>query len=98
MSISSSCICSCGILPFSATYFSVVSFFLSYCVYALLSAGCRVVVPLASVVCPLVNEVGPGACAGFLVGGTGACTLVGEVESFPSEGRGHVRWCVLGCL
>ena len=59
-------------LSVTQTYFSVDSFCLTYCVYGLLSTGCRIVVPLASGVCPLVGEVRPGACAGFLVEGTGA--------------------------
>ena len=37
--------------PSSAAYFSVFSFCLIYCVWGLLSAGCRVVVPLTSGVC-----------------------------------------------
>ena len=57
--------------PFSAAYFSVISFCLTYFVYGL-SAGCRVVVPFVSVDCPLLSEVGPGACAGFVVGGPGS--------------------------
>ena len=71
--------------PSSATYFSVVSCCLTYCVCGLLSAGCRVVVPLASCVCLWVGGVGPVACVGFLVGGTGVCTLVVGAESFPSD-------------
>ena len=73
--------------PSSASYFSVISFCLTYCFYVLLSTGCRVIVPLASVVCPLVSEVGPGACAGFLVGRPGACAMVGRVSLFPLKGR-----------
>ena len=84
--------------PSSAAYFSVFSFCLTYCVYGLLSAGCRVIVPLASVVCPLVSEVGPGVSVGFLLGRTGACALVGGAESFPSDGQDHINWYVLGCL
>ena len=61
--------------------------FLTYCVYA----GYRIIVPLASVVCLVVAEVGPGACVGFLVGETVACALVGGAESFPSDGQGHNR-------
>ena len=83
--------------PSSATYFSVASFCLTYCVYGLFSTGCRVIVALASVVCPLVGEVGPGACVGFLVGGTGAYTLVDRAESLPPMGRassGDVFWGV----
>ena len=58
-------------------YFSVVSFFLTFCICDLLSAGCRVIVPLASVFWSLVDEVGPGSFVGFLGGGTGSCTPVG---------------------
>ena len=47
----------------------------------------RVLIPLASGVCPLMDEFGPGAWAGLLVGGTGACPLVGGVGSCPSVGR-----------
>ena len=84
--------------PFSAEYFSVISFCLTYFVYGLLSAGCRVVVLLVSVDCALVCEVGPGACAGSLVGAPGARALLGGVESFPSDGQGCIRWYVLRCL
>ena len=42
-------------------------------------------------VCSLVGEVGPGACAGFLVGWTGACPLVGGAGSCPSGEQGHVK-------
>ena len=45
-----------------------------------------------------MGEFGPVSCVGFLVGGTGACILVGGAESFPSDGQDHVRCCVLGCL
>ena len=31
------------------------------------------------------GEVSPVACIGFLMGGTGACILVGGAESFPSD-------------
>ena len=82
----------------SPAYFSVISFCLTYCVYGLLSAGCRVIVPLDSDVCPLVGEVGPEACVGFLEGVTGTCALVDGAESFFSDGQGNVKWCVMGCL
>ena len=82
--------------PSSAKYFSVIPFCLTYSVCGLLSTGCRVVVPLASGVCPLVGEVGQGACVGFLVGGTGAYVLVGRAGSSPSGGQCHIRGCVLG--
>ena len=84
------------LLPSFATYFSVISFCLTFCVHGLLSTVCRIIVPLASGVCPLVGEVGPGACAGFLLGETGACPLVGGAGSCPSDGQGHVH--VKGCV
>ena len=55
-----------------------------------------VIVPLASVLCAHWWGFGPVSCVGFLMGGTGACVLVGRAESFPSDEQGHVRWCVLG--
>ena len=48
---------------------------LTFCVCGLRSAGCRAIAPLTSGVCPQVGGVGPGACAGFLVGGPVACPL-----------------------
>ena len=42
--------------------------------------------PLASDVCPLVAEVHPGACAGFVVEGTGALWWV-ELGLVVIEGR-----------
>ena len=72
--------------PSSGTYFSVVSFCLTYCVCGLLFAGCSVIVSLACGVCPLVGDVGPGACVAFLVGETGACALVDRTESCPCDG------------
>ena len=47
---------------------------------------------------PPLGKVGSVACVGFLVGGTGACVLVGGAASFLSGGQGHVQWCILGCL
>ena len=41
-----------------------------------------------------MGEVGSGDCAGFLVGGMGACPLVGRPGSFPSGGQGHGKGCV----
>ena len=107
--ISSSFSCSCGFLLcsfakyFSIVYFlyfsifSIVSFCVTFSVCGLLSSGCRIIV-LASGVCPLVGEVGPGACAGLLVGGTGACPLVVGAWSCSSDGQGLVKWCVLRWL
>ena len=51
------------IVPPFGTYFSAITFSLTC---GLHSAGCRTTFALASDVCPLVGEVGPGACAGFL--------------------------------
>ena len=56
--------------------FLIVSFCLTFCVHGLLSADCRIVVPLPSGVRPLVGKAGPGACVGILLGMTGACPLV----------------------
>ena len=44
------------------------------------------------------DAVGPVACVGFLMAGTGAWFLVGGAEFFPSDEQGHVGWYVLGCL
>lgn len=76
----------------SGIYFSVVSFCLSFCVCGL-SAGWRLIAPLPSGVCPLVGEVGPGPCAGFLMRRTAACPLVVGAGSCPSGGQGHVKGC-----
>ena len=40
-----------------------------------------------------MGEVGPVTCVGFLVGGTGACALVGGAVCCPSNGQGHISWC-----
>ena len=42
----------------------------------------------------MVGEVGPGAFAGFLLGGT--CPLEHRAGLCPSGGQVHVRGCVLG--
>ena len=44
------------------------SHFVRLSVCGLCSAGCRTIVLLASGVCHLVSEVGPGVFQGFLVG------------------------------
>ena len=75
--------CSCKgfcLASSSATYF--FSHFVQLnCVFGPLSIGCRIVVPLASAVCPVVGEIGPETCAiipliGDLTGGvvTRACS------------------------
>ena len=86
------------LVPFFATYFSIISLCLNFCVCGLLSTGCSTVVPLASSVCPLVGVVGPGACAGFLLGRTGACPLGSGAGSFSSGGQCHVNGLVLRWL
>ena len=53
--------------PSSATYFFVISFCVNFFVCGLLSAGCRIMVLLASGVFPLMREVGPEACAVILL-------------------------------
>ena len=45
-----------------------------------------------------MGEIGPRDCVGLLVGGTGACPLVGGAESCPSGEQGHGKQCVLVCL
>ena len=69
------------LVPLFATYFSVVLFCLTFCIFVLHSTGYRIIVPLASCVCPLVGEFGLGACSCFLVSGTCACSLVDGVVS-----------------
>ena len=64
---------------------SAVSFHLTFWVCVPLSTGCRVVVPFASDVCPLVGEIGLWAFVGSLVGGAGFG---------PSGEQGHVKVCV----
>ena len=49
--------------PLSETYFFVISFCQTFWVRGLLSTGCKILVPLAYRVCPLVGEVSPEACA-----------------------------------
>ena len=82
------------LVPSSKTYFSATSFCLTFCVCGLLSTGWKTVALLSSGVCPLVGVIGPEACAGFLVGGTGACLLVGGAGSCPSGGQSCVTRCV----
>ena len=58
----------------------------------LLSIGYRIVIPLTSGVCSLVGEFGPGACAGFVVEGTGALWWV-ELGLVLIEGRAVSGMC-----
>lgn len=47
---------------------------------------------LVSVVCPLVDEVGLEACAGFLDGVASACLLVVDTAgSWASGGQSHIK-------
>lgn len=52
------------LLPSSGTYFAVVSFSLTFYVYAFLSTGYRIIVPLASCACPLVGGIGSSPSGG----------------------------------
>ena len=86
------------LVPLSAAYFSVISFFSNFlcswstfyrlqdvsscCLWCLLSVG----------------KFGSVGCVGFLVEGTGACVLVDEAVACLSGDQDHVLWCVLGCL
>ena len=73
-------------------------FVLTFCVCSLHYVGCRVEVPHPSGIWPLVAEAGLEACAGFLVGGIGACPLVGGVGFCPSGGQGHVKGYIFSSL
>ena len=80
-----------NLFPLSETYFSVILFFLSYYVCDIVLAGCRVLVPLASGVCPLLGYIGLGAYEGFLIRVTSIFPLVGGAGSCPSCGQGLVK-------
>lgn len=45
------------------------------------------IVPLVFVVCLQIGETGMGACVGFLLRGTAACTLCYGSESSSSKGQ-----------
>ena len=51
----------------------------------------KVIVYLASLVCSVVDGFCPRACVGFLVGRTGAYTLMNGAESFHSDREGCTR-------
>ena len=57
----------------------------------------RVVVPVASGVCPLVGEVHPRACAGFLWEGQMPVLLWVELGLVPLMGRAVSRSVFQGC-
>ena len=79
----------------SETYSSPILFCLTTHICGLYSSGCRTGV-LASDVCPLADEVDPGACADFLVRGTGTYPLVGGVGSCPSGTQAVSRDVFIG--
>ena len=62
VAISSSVSCSCQFLCNVFLYLFLSFDFL--CFWSLLSTGCRIVVPIASVLCTLVGEVSPGTWIG----------------------------------
>ena len=71
--------------PSSASYFSVFSFCLTYCVWGLFFSGC-------------ISHIGSVGSVRFLVEGTDACVLVDEAGSWLSGGQDCVRRFVLRCL
>ena len=75
--VSSSFIWSSGfLLCFSICNICLCHLFcLYYGFYGLLFKGDRAVVPFASIVCPLVCEIGPGTSVSFLMGGDSVCVL-----------------------
>ena len=82
ISSSFSCFFFFNSVPLCETYFPAISFCLNFSVCDLLSKGCRIIVPLVSGVCLLVDEIFPEACLAFLFGGTGSCPHVGGAGSF----------------
>ena len=80
----------------SGTYFSAISLCLTFSVYGVCFSGCRIVVPLHSGVLPLMDKATLGACAGFLVGGTSACSLVSRAGSCLSGGQNMSRGVFIG--
>ena len=71
-----------------------INIMLSYLLFSLCSAGCRIVVHLASGVCPFMGEAGLEACKGFRLGGNGTCPLMDGAGSCSSCGQGHVKGCL----
>lgn len=80
----------------SGTYFSAISLCLTFCVCGVCFSGCRIVVPLHSGVLPLMDKATLGACAGFLVEGTTACSLVSRAGSCLSGGQNMSRGVFIG--
>ena len=98
--ISSSFIWSCGFLPYSFVCNLFLCLFILSNLLCLWSPFCRLwgCFPSCFWCLPPVGEVSPVAWVGFLMGGTGTCTLVGGAVSCPSDRQGCIRWCVLECL
>ena len=72
----------------SATYFFfrlILSYLLS--IYGFLFTGCRVIVPLAFVVCPLITEVDLGVCVASYWEGLVPALWWVELNLFPLIGR-----------
>lgn len=78
----------------SGTNFSAIWFVWLSIVCGPQSSGCSIVILLGSGISLPVGKVGPGACVGFLVGGTGYFPLVGGVGFCPSDEQVDVKWYV----
>ena len=85
----------CGfyLVSLSETYFSLISFCLTFCACGL-STNCRVLAHFVSVVCLLVHNGAHGAFAGFLFEVTSTFPLVGGAGLFISSGQGYVKGCI----
>ena len=81
--------CSSGVLlvPSSRTYFGVVSVCLTFCICGFRSTDCKIIVLLASSVCPLVAEVGLVR----LPDGRDWCLPTRWTWSCLSGGQGHIK-------
>ena len=75
--------------PTTGCHLTLSNFLCGHCF-----SGCRSVISFASGVCPLVDEVVPGACAGFLLGGTDACPLCMGMVLIPLIGKAISRVCL----
>ena len=78
------------------SYLSAFSFCIDFCC-GLLFGDSSVLASFASDVSPsLWLKLVQGFAAGFLMGGTGACQLVGVADSYPSGGCGFVFHVIRG--
>ena len=75
-----------GFFTTSATW-KTPSFCVTFCIGGFHSIGCRIAAPFSSGVCPLVSEVGPKSCAGFLVYGLVPAHWLGELGLTPLVGK-----------